>query len=247
MQIKLLQWNILYKEKIENTVKLLKDINPDIFCLQELGINCNYNPTVKSIPEYIANQLGVNYHYSFYSKADKSEMVAIANGVFSKFPILHKDSFFTQKPGKNPKSFSDEGKTYAEVDIKINESMLTVATAHLSYTHKFIVTDKKKAEVDNLLNHIKNKKEKYIFTGDLNSTPDSYIVSELSRYFVHAGPSYKEPTWTTKLFDYQGFREDKLRWRLDYVFTSKEIRIISSEIIKTNFSDHLPILVTCNI
>ena len=44
-------------------------------------------------------------------------------------------------------------------------------------------------------------------------------------------------------FDYKDFKETKLRWRLDYVFASKDIRVIRSKIIKTKFSDHLPILV----
>ncbi len=52
MQIKLLHWNILYKEKVESIVKLLKEINADINCLQELSIGCIYNPTISDTPSY---------------------------------------------------------------------------------------------------------------------------------------------------------------------------------------------------
>lgn len=36
MQIKLLQWNIWYKEDPEKITKVITQINPDIACLQEL-------------------------------------------------------------------------------------------------------------------------------------------------------------------------------------------------------------------
>src|SRR5207244_425566 len=111
----------------------------------------------------------------------------------------------------------------------------------------FQITEQKKKEVDNLIEGIKNKKQNYIMMGDLNSLPDSYTISELEKYFVHCGPDYKQNTWTTKPFNYQGFKEDKLRWRVDYVFATKDVKVISSEIIQTNYSDHLPILTTISI
>jgi len=36
MKIKLLQWNILYKENIDNIISELKRIDADIVCVQEL-------------------------------------------------------------------------------------------------------------------------------------------------------------------------------------------------------------------
>ena len=42
-----------------------------------------------------------------------------------------------------------------------------------------------------------------------------------------------------------GFEEKELRWRLDYVFASKNIKVLSSQIIPTEWSDHLPVLVEC--
>jgi endonuclease/exonuclease/phosphatase family metal-dependent hydrolase len=44
-----------------------------------------------------------------------------------------------------------------------------------------------------------------------------------------------------------GFEENELNRRLDYVFASKNFKVISSEIISTDFSDHLPILVELEI
>lgn len=39
MRIKVLQWNIWYQENVNNILELIRDIDPDIFCLQELTVN----------------------------------------------------------------------------------------------------------------------------------------------------------------------------------------------------------------
>lgn len=248
MQIKLLQWNILYKERIENVVKLLKEMNADIICLQELGIDCRFNPIVLDTPSYVASQLGLNYYFErAHTKSDTTDMKAIGNGIFTKFSINKKSHFYVQEPKPIQKSFQDEGRVYIEVELNINDISFNVATTHLSYVHKFQINDQKKVEIDRFVNHIKNKKEKYIVTGDFNSTPDSYTITELSKYFVNCGPQYTESTWTTKPFNYQGFSEDELHWRLDYLFATKDVKILSCKIITTNYSDHLPILLEFEI
>ncbi len=105
------------------------------------------------------------------------------------------------------------------------------------------MTPVKKIEVDNLINLIKNKKERYFFTGDLNTPPESYPIEQITQYLKNAGPEYKQNTWTTKPFSYNGFEENDLNWRLDYVFCTPDITIESVKVIETDYSDHLPILV----
>ena len=51
-----------------------------------------------------------------------------------------------------------------------------------------------------------------------------------------------ENTWTTKPFSYNGFEATKLDYKLDYVFTSDDITVKDIRVIKTEYSDHLPIL-----
>src|ERR1700753_3155492 len=85
--------NETVSEKIENITKLIKEVNPDIVCLQELGINCKFNPSIPDTAEYVKNVLG---YYSFFHKAqvweDNNALEAIGNGIFSRFPI-HTTSF----------------------------------------------------------------------------------------------------------------------------------------------------------
>jgi len=38
MKLKILQWNIWFQERAENILKVIKRINPDIICCQEVTI-----------------------------------------------------------------------------------------------------------------------------------------------------------------------------------------------------------------
>ena len=241
MNIKFLQWNIWYKEQIDNVIQLIKEIDPDIICLQELAVNCVNNPGITNTAEYIAKQTGMFFYFEVAQRwKEDSEMEAVGNGIFSKYPITRKFAKHVQKPTMDFTDYSHEGRIYIECDIQVNDTLLTVGTAHLSYVPWFKITEEKKIEVDNLIPLLKSKN--YIFSGDLNSTPESYTVEVLSNKLTHCGPDYSKNSWTTKPFEHGGFRENELNWRLDYVFASSDLQCESSEIVKTNFSDHLPIL-----
>jgi endonuclease/exonuclease/phosphatase family metal-dependent hydrolase len=241
MNLKLLQWNIWYKEQLDNVIQLIKDIDPDIITLQELAVNCVNNPGITNAAEYIAEQTGMFFYFEEAQRwQEDEEMEAIGNGIFSKYPIIRKFAQHVKEPTKEFTDYSHEGRIYIECDIQVSDMLLTVGTAHLSYVPWFKINDEKKVEVDNLYRLLKDRR--YIFSGDLNSTPDSYTIEMLSKKLKHCGPDFSNNSWTTKPFEHGGFKENDLNWRLDYVFATSDLICESSEIVKTNFSDHLPIL-----
>lgn len=241
--MKLLQWNIWYQEDIKNVVTLLRELDPDIVCLQELTIgHPKFNNGIDT-PKYIAEKLG--YHYYFKEAHDDPNNI-FGCGIFSRYPIT-KNSFSIIREPKGAydihKHFSDQGRVYVECDIDVDGGIITVGTTHMSYTDGFSPDMEKDAEADNLVKILSTKNEKYIFAGDLNALPGSYTISEVSKVLKNAGPSLEEPTWTTKPFAYNGFIADKLNWRLDYCFATPDIKIKSSKIFDTEYSDHLPVLI----
>ena len=121
---------------------------------------------------------------------------------------------------------------------EINNKIYTIGTTHLSYTDRFIETEEKDKEVNKLTSIIKNK-DNYIFTGDLNTTQNSKYIKMIEEYYTN---NITSNTWTTKPFSYNGFEVNNLDYKLDYIFTSKDIKVFKTEVINTNYSDHLPIL-----
>lgn len=243
MKVKILQWNIFYEEKIKNIIQFLSRIRPDIACLQELTNNSEWN-NYKNVSQEIAKHLKLFniYKAAQQQRNDKGELCEFGNGIFSRFPIVQTFSKYIQKPAKTFDDYSKVGRLYLEADIQIKKDALTVGTTHTSYAKRFIHNQAKKLEADKLIRLIRRKKKRFILTGDFNSLPNSYTIENLKKYLRHCGPDTQEKTWTIKPFDYRGFKEDKLHWRIDYIFRTPDIRVISSRILKTSYSDHLPIL-----
>ncbi len=244
--MKLLQWNIWYKEDIANILKTIKEINPDIICLQELTINHPHHNQNINTAKHIADGAVFN---CFFKEAQtnfsEGKYRNYGNGIFSRYPIVRSSFTYIQEP-QDPNSqnidYSKEGRVYLEVDIDIKGKIVTIATTHMSYTNGFASTKEKEIETKKLIDILKNKKNNFIIAGDFNSLPDSYTISEILKYLKNAGPALEEKTWTTKPFSYNGFEAKDLEWRLDYCFSTPDIIIKDATIVKTVYSDHLPIL-----
>lgn len=240
MNISFLQWNVWYLEDIHNIAEYIKENPADIIALQELTVN-HAGQTENNTPEYIAKQLGYNFCVGGEDFTEDGEKRWFGNAIFSKYPIKsYRQSWINEPIGTG--GFDDEYRTYLEAVLDINGKELIVATTHMSYTHEFHVTERKQAETDRLIKELKTVSDKkVIFSGDLNAIPGSYTIEQVSGILVSAGPESDEKTWTTKPFSYQSFEETELNWRLDYVFTSKDLKVLSSQAKQTEFSDHLPI------
>lgn len=240
MKLSILQWNIWYKEDIQRVAKLLLEHNADVVCLQELTLN-NKDQVKGNAPEYIAEKLGFNVYYKQIDLPGKD--IKLANGIFSRYPITDtRSTWINRYTGEG--GYHDEDRALIEADLDVNGEKITIATTHMSYTRRFQITDRKKAETDLLIRQVSKYKECFVLTGDLNAPPDSYVIQQLEDVvgLKNSSPDYSEPSWTTKPFKDGDFEETKLVWRLDYVFATPDIEVASSKIINTGVSDHLPVL-----
>lgn len=239
----ILQWNVWYLEDIKNIVSFLKENKADIICLQELTIDFDKQNNIHT-PDYIAKELGYNVYYQDIAFAGKT--TKLANAIFSKHKLTDtRTTWINQERGSG--NYDDENRAYVEAKVSVYGKELTVGTAHMSYTHAFEPTSRKLQEVDVLITAIKDNTKNFVLTGDFNAPPDSEVINRLVKYVKNLGPSYDQKTWTTKPFSYNGFEVNSLDYRLDYAFGSEDIATRSARVLKTEFSDHLPILVEIDL
>lgn len=239
-RIKLMTWNVLYKEKADNILALVKELDPDILCCQEITTDSYINPG-RNMPAELAKIMNAEYRYHEVLPLLDDQPASMGNAIISKFPIAQSRSLLVQKGGADI-SYSAQNRGYIEAKIKLKDGILTVGTTHLSYVDGFIETEARTKETDKLLDYVENNKAKFVITGDFNSAPNSLTIRKVEARLRAVGPDHKELTFTTKPFRHNDFVVNGLEWRLDYIFTTPDIRILSSKIIKTDFSDHLPIL-----
>jgi endonuclease/exonuclease/phosphatase family metal-dependent hydrolase len=233
MKIKLLQWNILYKENIDNIILELNKINADIVCVQELWFEKSNSEVVEKFKKL--------YPYIDYAIADTFEGYGSqCNAILSKYPMYNSLHKYVQEPSEGNEDYSKEGRMYIEDRINIDGKYIDVGTVHLSYVHKFENNEAKDKEVNNLIDLLKKHTNKYVFTGDLNFNRNSIYVDKIKKVLKYYET---ENTWTTKPFSYNGFEETELNWKLDHIFSTNDVNIKNIEVINTKYSDHLPILV----
>ncbi len=237
MQISILQWNVWVNEDIHNVAKFLAEHPADIICLQELTIRDK--PKTGHGPDFIAEQLGYNHFYKQIDVGDDN--VYFVNSIFSRYMIVSSNWEWINKP-TGTGNFDDQYRAYVEVTLDVDGQELTVATTHMSFTTRFVSTPRKEQEADRLATILQTKKDRFIFTGDLNATPDSPTVQKISGILKNVGPDLSLHTWTTKPFSYDGFKEKHLNWRLDYIFATPDITPQTAGVLVTDYSDHLPIL-----
>jgi len=238
MQISIMQWNVWYQEDIENIAKFIKKHDPDIVCLQELTIDYE-KQSHRDTPKYLADYLGYNFKSRSFP-TDPNGGNVMANAIFSRFQINSSASEFINEP-LGTRGYDDEPRVYVEVTLDVAGHTVRVGTVHMSYTHEFKLTDRKKNEALKLFKYIQSNSSKYMLAGDFNMTPGSDGMKIFTAKFKNLGPSLERKTWTTKSFSYGGFDETKLNWRLDYIFGTNDWKPVSSEVLKTKYSDHLPL------
>lgn len=239
--VRILHWNILYEEKPGNILKLVKEFDPDIFCCQE----------ITDLNGRLVQKIATLFKNYFFEPAiiigANDERLDLGNAIFSKYPLSNQRKVFLQNgPNQASKNIQEE-RIYIEAKAKIGDTELCIGTTHLSFAPYFDSTPDRKIQSKILLDAIKYNDKKFLITGDFNAAPDTKIIKDLEKLLVSAGPPHEEPTFSTIPFSFLGFDVTGLDWRVDYIFATPDVKIISSKIIGTKYSDHLPILAEIGI
>jgi endonuclease/exonuclease/phosphatase family metal-dependent hydrolase len=242
MKLTILNWNLYWKSSIEPTLAFIKTVNADILCLQEVTKDSEANPGI-DIPELIA-KLGYEYHYvpTIERRGDRHKIEGI--GLFGKYAIKSVRRSFINKGDAAKHDASNYDRVYLEGVFETPGGSVTVGTTQLSYSPFFEMTEPRKAEGNRLIEAIGLPQKRFVFSGDLNAAPDSYIVQSLRKLLVKTDPIDEEPSFPTMPFQYHDtdHRADPFTWRLDYMLATEDMKVLDTAMPLSMASDHLPIV-----
>lgn len=223
ISLKIMTYNIQYGKGIDGLQDLsriankIEKSNADIIALQEVE-TFSYRSKFKNQTQWLASELNM---YAVYSPALVIGFYQYGNAILSKYPITsYKSIKVTSK--REPRNI-----LIANIDI-CNKSLFFIST------HLGLSTEERIKHVNQILENTKHKRPT-IIAGDWNSTSDRQEVQLIKQFF---NDSYKI-AGNNKGYTFPG---DLPQARIDYIFTSKDIEIIDSRIIKTKVSDHLPVI-----
>jgi len=246
MTIRIMTWNIRTGNNWQAVATFAKLNRVEIMGFQE--VDNNFRETTKSLNacKTIAGDLGFYWAYCpSIELNDNNTIRQYGNCIVSKFPILEDQRhFLSPEIYWNGKDAETEPRTLLEASIKIFDKTLCFMTLHLAYSREFVTTDVKIKQIETVVNIIrKNERRPTILLGDFNSLPRNREIREIEKYLINTDRTACMPTWTMHDFDFQGWRVSKgLRYKIDYVFLSKDIEYKILGVSLTEVSDHLPII-----
>ncbi|MBD0825461.1 endonuclease/exonuclease/phosphatase family protein [Aestuariibaculum marinum] len=206
---------------LDNTIKTIKDSNPDIIGLNEIGVNQKAATNYDDQPKLIAEALG--YYYDFYG-LEVSGKYGVA--LLSKYPILDIKHVEYEIQG-------DHLKGLIEAKIQHPDGDIWVYVTHLE-------------SGDALVRHYEIKEIKrraaklgdvpMLVLGDFNFTPDSdnhTLLTDAESVFIDPLGKSLDPN-TFKLSDPK---------RIDYIMANKYFHFVNTPWSDTEdrTSDHFPV------
>ncbi len=223
MQLKIVSWNIWGGRKLPEIIQCLSEANPDIIGLQEvLQDEGGANNSAKAI----ADALGYTYIYEtttllipsishLLEKHGIDKNMEWGNAILSRYPISNRNVHVLS---------GDRKRTALEGTVTIEDKKLQVFSTHLVYAPAQ-PSHTQTTQMQNLLKVL--PKENGLVMGDFNATPDDKIMEDMTGVMVNTEGDSTKYTADGK--------------KIDYIFSTMDIKILSSGTLDSQASDHLPI------
>ena len=198
----------------------INDLNADIVALNEMFDNSHleeFDHQTEKISKL------TTLPYFFFAKAINDPAGEYGNGILSRYPIKSAESIIIPDP--SPKQV--EGGYYeTRCLLKAHlENGLTVLVTHFGLN-----PDEQENAVKTVMEHLQD--EKCILMGDFNVTPDDKVLLPIREKMKDTGDLFKEEKLS--------FPSDKPEIKIDYVFVSPDIEVVSADIPSIVASDHRP-------
>lgn len=232
--MKVMTFNVQHCENF-NTGKIdfvsfaeyIKNSGADIIGLNEIrskGIDAEYENQM----EILSNMSGIENYY-FAKAIDFDGKNPYGNGMLSKFKIEKVENI--PIPDPEVRAYDGYYETRCLIKAKL-ENGLTVMITHFGLN-----PDEHENAAKTIAENI--EKEKCILMGDFNVTPESDILKPIREKMKDTASVFKE-----NLFS---FPSDEPNIKIDYVFVSDDIEVISADIPSLVLSDHRPYVAEINI
>ena len=158
----------------------------------------------------------------FFAKAIDDECGPYGNGILSRYKIVSAKSI--KIPDPEPRRYNGFYETRCILKAELENGLLVLVT------HFGLNPDEQENAVLTLLDHIRD--EKCILMGDFNVAPDNTVLNPIRERMVDTGAGFdaSKMSWPS----------DKPQIKIDYIFVSPDIEVISADIPEVIASDHRP-------
>ena len=210
-----------HKIDFQVTADAIKKYNPDIVGLNEIRDKGPYIEEFDRQPGILSELTGIS-HYYFAKAIEVLGENPYGNAILSEYPIISAET--VPVPDPDPKTGDGYYESRCLLKAKL-EGGITVLVIHFGLNR-----DEQQNAVDTVLQHI--EKEKCILMGDFNVTPDNEVLKPIRERMKDAADYFNQPLLS--------FPSDKPEVKIDYIFVSPDIEVVSADIPGIVASDHRP-------
>ena len=209
--------------------KAIKECGADIIGLNEMrdeGPDEEYQAQT----QIIAEKLG--YHHCFAKAIDFGGVNPYGNALISKYPIISAEVVLIPEPEVRGYNGYYEDRCLLKAVIDVNGQEISVFVIHFGLNPDE-AENAVKAIVSNL------PENKVVLMGDFNLPPESELLLPIKERLFD----------TAKLFNKEklSYPSDAPYIKIDYIFTSSDIKVLSADIPEIIASDHRPHTATIEI
>lgn len=217
---------ITQKIDFEIMADAIKSTDADIVGLNEMR-GKGQDPEYTAQTERLAKLSGLRELY--FAPAIKFKAGPYGNGFISKYPIIRAENIPVPDPIN--KKYNGYYETRCLLKVKLSNG-LTILVIHFGLN-----PDEQENAVKTVLQNLES--EKCVLMGDFNVTPDNDLLK----------PIRERMRDTAEFFDEEKFSypSDNPNRKIDYIFVSKDIEIVTADIPPIVASDHRPHIAEINI
>lgn len=210
------------EQKIDFAVmaKAIADCGADIVGLNEMrdqGTHRDYTPQVDTLSAL------TGLHYFFFAKAiEFTGKGPYGNGLLSRSPILEAESI--PIPDPEPRKYDGYYETRCVLKAKLAGG-ITVLACHFGLN-----PDEQENAVATICQHLVD--EKCILMGDFNVLPEDPVLDPIRARMKDTADLFGHPLLS--------FPSDAPDRKIDYIFVSKDVEVLTADIPAIVASDHRP-------
>ena len=210
------------EQKIDFAVmaKAIGDCGADIVGLNEMrnqGTHRDYTPQVDTL-----SALTGLPHFFFAKAIEFTGRGPYGNGLLSRYPILEAESI--PIPDPEPRKYDGYYETRCVLKARL-EGGITVLACHFGLN-----PDEQENAVSTICQHLVD--EKCILMGDFNVLPEDPVLDPIRARMKDTADLFGHPLLS--------FPSDAPDRKIDYIFVSKDVEVLTADIPAIVASDHRP-------
>lgn len=201
--------------------KTIIDCNADIIGLNEIRSECKTDATYADQTAILSQLTGIDNYY--FAEAIKfGGIKPYGNALLSRVPIISAETIIIPDP--NTKKYDGYYETRCILKAKL-EGDITVLVTHVGLN-----PDEQQNAVNAILENLETKR--CILMGDFNMQPDNPLLTPIRKLMVDTSRFFDAPKLS--------FPSDEPKIKIDYIFTTADVEVITADIPAIVAADHRP-------